>query len=61
MRALFREQMEVDPTTTAGANQIRRPNKMLPSWDKDYKFQQNENEMKWYITNGLEIMISCDM
>ena len=38
--------MEIDPPITAGADQMRRPNKTLPSQDKDYKFQQNENEMK---------------
>ena len=33
--AFFREQMEVDPPTTAGTDQMRIPNKMLPSQDKD--------------------------
>ena len=41
MRAFFREQMKVDIPTTAGADQMRRPNKMLPSQDKDKKFKQN--------------------
>ena len=44
--------MEIDPPTTAGADQMRRPNKMLSSRDKDYKFQQNENEM-----NGIYHMV----
>ena len=47
--------MEVDPPTTAGAGQMRRPNKMLPSRDKDYNFQQNKNEMKWGITYGCKV------
>ena len=32
---IFGEQMEIDPPTTAGADQMRRPNKMLSSRDKD--------------------------
>ena len=38
--------MEVGPPNTVGAEQMRRPHKMLPSRDKDNKFQQYENEMK---------------
>ena len=33
--------MERDPTTTAGADQMRRPNKMVPSQGKDLKFQKS--------------------
>ena len=36
----------------AGADQMRRQNKMLPGQDKDQKFQQNENSMKSDITYG---------
>ena len=41
--------MEVDPPTTAGADQMRRQNKMLSSRDKDWEFKQNENEMGYNI------------
>ena len=41
--------MEVDPFTTGGADQIRRPDEMWPSRDKDSKLQQNENEMGYNI------------
>ena len=34
--------MEIDPPTAVGADLMRRPNKMLPTQDKNYKFQQNE-------------------
>ena len=47
--------MKVDPPTTAGADQMRIPNKMLPSRDRDKKFQQNKNEMKWDITYGCKL------
>ena len=47
--------MEIDPPTTAVADQMRRPNKMLSSRDKDYKFEQNENEKKWDITYGCKL------
>ena len=47
--------MEVDPPTTAGEDQMRRPNKMLPSWDEDSNFQLNENEMKLDITYGCKV------
>ena len=33
--AFFREETEIDPPTTAGDDQMRRPNKMLPIGDKD--------------------------
>ena len=34
-RAFFRGLMERDPPTTTGADQMRRPKKMLPSQDRN--------------------------
>ena len=49
--------MEREPPTTASATQMKRPDKMLPSRDKDKKCQQNEKKMKWDITYGWRVTI----
>ena len=49
--------MEIDPPTTAGADQMRRPTKKLTFRDKDLRYQQNENEMKLDITYCCKVTI----
>ena len=49
--------MDLDPPVTVGDDRVRRPKKMLPSQDKDERFQQNENEMKWDITCCCKVTI----